>query len=115
MGNWIFGCDVCQSVCPWTRRFARTGRQDFLSFEPARCVPSLLELLALDEAQFRARFGRTPVRRSKWHGLLRNVVVALGNCGDPAAIPALQHAATESHPLVREHAAWALHRIRSAG
>ena len=113
MGNWIFGCDVCQSVCPWTRRFARPGRQDFLSFEPARCTPSLLELLSMDETQFRTRFGRTPVRRSKWYGLLRNVAVALGNWGDPAAIPALQHAAEESHPLVREHAAWALRRIRN--
>ncbi|MDW8072538.1 MAG: tRNA epoxyqueuosine(34) reductase QueG, partial [Anaerolineae bacterium] len=89
MGNWVFGCDVCQSVCPWTRRFAHVGRQDFLVFEPGRCVPSLLELLEMDEAQFRARFGRTPVRRSKWQGLRRNVAVALGNWGDPVAIPAL--------------------------
>ena len=115
MGNWIFGCDVCQSVCPWTRRFARVGRQDFLSFEPERCAPSLLEILSMDETQFRARFGRTPVRRSKWHGLLRNVAVALGNWGDPIAIPALQRAAEEAYPIVREHAVWALRRIRGAG
>lgn len=114
MGNWIFGCDICQSVCPWTRRFAHVGRQGFLSFEPERDTPSLLELLTMDEAGFHARFGRTPVRRSKWHGLQRNVAVALGNWGDPAAIPALQRAMEDAHPLVREHATWALQRIRDA-
>lgn len=115
MGNWIFGCDVCQSVCPWTRRFAHAGRQDFLYFEPDRCVPSLLELLSMNEAQFRAHFGRTPVKRSKWRGLLRNVVVALGNWGVPTAIPALRHAVENFDPPLQEHVAWALSRIRGTG
>jgi len=111
MGNWIFGCDVCQSVCPWTRRFAHIGQQDFLYFEPGRCVPPLLELLVMNEAHFRTRFGHTSVKRSGWRGLMRNVAVALGNWGDRTGIPALQHAAENSGPLIQEHITWALHRI----
>jgi epoxyqueuosine reductase len=111
MGNWIFGCDVCQSVCPWNRRFARAGQQGFLSFERERCIPSLLELISMDETQFRARFGHTPVKRSGWRGFIRNAAVALGNWGDRVAIPALQRAAENSDPLVREHITWALQRI----
>ncbi len=108
MGNWIFGCDVCQSVCPWSGPRARTEP----SPEDLRWwCPPLLELLALDEEGFRKRFRRTPIARAKRRGLLRNVCVAIGNWGDPFAVSALIRALHDPEPLIRGHAAWALGRI----
>jgi epoxyqueuosine reductase len=71
----------------------------------------LLELIGLNDAQFRARFVGSPVLRSKRRGLARNVAVALGNSRNPAAVPALRAAASDADPLVREHAIWALERL----
>jgi epoxyqueuosine reductase len=112
MGNWIFGCDECQSVCPWPRRFARPTRQDVLRFDPEQVAPKLLDLMGLSGDQFRVRFQRTPLWRARRRGLLRNVAVALGNWGDPQAIPTLQQALDDPEPLIREHAAWALAQIQ---
>lgn len=110
MGNRIFGCDICQEACPWNRRFARpTALAPELA--PGRVAPPLLELLALDEEAFQRRFAGSPVKRAKRRGLLRNVAVALGNWGDPAAVPALSRALADAEPLVRGHAAWALGRF----
>jgi epoxyqueuosine reductase len=114
MGNWIFGCDVCQSVCPWPRRFAKPMRLDFLGFDPEQAAPRLLDLISLSDDEFRARFRQTPLWRAKRRGLLRNVAVALGNWGSPQAIPALQHVLDDPEPLIREHAAWALERVQMA-
>ena len=77
-------------------------------------APLLLDLLALDEDAFRRRFRNSPVRRAKRRGLLRNVCVALGNWGDPAAIGSLATALADGEPLIRQHAAWALGRIDNA-
>ena len=129
IGNHIFGCDICQEVCPVNRvaetRLRGAGalgadtmrgrRLEFQPRGPDASSPALIQLLALDEAGFRERFRRSPVKRTKRRGLLRNVCVALGNIGDPAAVPALAHTlATEPEPLVRGHAAWALGRIGGA-
>ncbi|RMF04088.1 MAG: tRNA epoxyqueuosine(34) reductase QueG [Chloroflexi bacterium] len=111
LGNWIYGCDDCQEVCPWVRRYSTPTRQGFLRFEPDQVAPRLADLLALDEAAFRARFKGTPIKRTKRRGLLRNVAVALGNWGNPAALPALKTALTDPEPLIREHAAWAIAQI----
>ncbi len=111
MGNWIFGCDLCQEVCPYNRRFSRPGRLAAFHAPPELAAPPLLDLLALDEAAFRQRFRRSPVLRAKRSGLLRNVCVALGNWGDPTAAPGLVEALHDAEPLVRGHAAWALGRI----
>ncbi len=111
MGNWIFGCDVCQAVCPWPRRFARPARDPFLRFDPERAIPKLLDLITLTGDGFRARFAGSPILRAKRRGLLRNVAVALGNWGDARAIPFLRLALDDPEPLVREHAAWALDQI----
>jgi epoxyqueuosine reductase len=108
MGNWIFGCDECQVVCPWPRRFSQPTRLDFLHFDPERAAPRLLDLISLSDESFRASFRETPLWRAKRRGLLRNVAVALGNWGDPSAIPALRNALGDPEPLIREHAAWAL-------
>jgi epoxyqueuosine reductase len=112
MGNWIFGCDECQSVCPWPRRFAQPARLSFLRFDPEYAAPKLLDLIGLRDDEFRTRFRRTPLWRAKRRGLLRNVAVALGNWGNPCAIPALEGALDDPEPLIREHAAWALAQIK---
>ena len=112
MGHWIFGCDECQQVCPWVLRFSKPGRQRFLRFDENRCAPKLIELMALNEAGFRERFSGTPVLRAKRSGCLRNVAVALGNGGHPSSAPVLEKAARDPDPLVREHAHWALEKIR---
>jgi epoxyqueuosine reductase len=129
MGNHIFGCDICQEVCPVNliaverlRRAGRFGAGTALAsktsgspFQPRAEIgssPALIPLLNLDEEQFRERFRHSPIKRAKRRGLLRNVCVALGNQGDPAAVPALAETLrAESEPLVRGHAAWALGRI----
>src|SRR5207248_319997 len=117
MGNLIFGCDICQEVCPVNRVAERrlpVSFQPHAEFRPRLAVgssPELIPLLSLTEEQFRERFRRSPIRRTKRRGLLRNVCVALGNSGDPLAIPALVSALGDYEPLVRGHAAWALGRI----
>ena len=111
MGNWIFGCDVCQSVCPWPRRFAQPTRESFVHYDPEQVAPRLSDLIRLGDNEFRARFRQTPLWRTKRRGLLRNVAVALGNWGDPQAMPALRQALDDPEPLIREHVAWALAQI----
>ena len=110
IGDWVFGCDICQDVCP-------VNRKAQLSLEPAFrqrhdfAAPDLVPLLDLDDEGFRERFRNSPVKRAKRVGLQRNVCVALGNIGDPSAVPALAKALRSADALVRAHAAWALGRI----
>lgn len=117
-GNRIFGCDICQEVCPWNQRLPeRTPLLAGLQAQADRIAPPLLEGFQpetpywLDPQAFAARFRRSPVKRAKRHGMLRNVCVALGNWADPAAIPALGQALDDPNPLPRGHAAWALGQI----
>jgi epoxyqueuosine reductase len=110
MGNWVFGCDICQEVCPYNRA-APAARGPALASDRARATLPLLELPALGEEHFRTRFRGAPVLRAKRRGLVRNACVAAGNWGDPAAAPILARLLEDSEPLVREHAAWALARI----
>jgi epoxyqueuosine reductase len=112
IGNRIYGCDDCLAVCPWNR-FAREGRMMKPHARPDLSVIDLVELLALDDAAFKAKFAGTPMLRTKRRGLLRNVCVALGNVGDERAFPALERALQDSEPLIREHAAWAIKQITS--
>jgi epoxyqueuosine reductase len=112
IGNRIYGCDDCLAACPWNR-FAREGAMMRPHYRQDLNTPDLLDLLSLDEAGFEKRFAGTPIRRTKRRGLLRNVCVALGNCGDKATLPALERAATDPEPLVAEHARWAITRIQT--
>jgi epoxyqueuosine reductase len=111
IGSRIFGCDDCLEVCPWNR-FAKTANTLRLDRGDLH-NPDLIEWMGLTEDEFRARFAGTPIARIKRRGLLRNVAVALGNVGDESAIPALQRALGDPEPLVREHAGWAVARIRA--
>lgn len=112
MGNWVYGCDVCQEVCPF-QRFAPLS--DEIAFHPAdtgRAAPPLLDLLALDAAGFAARFGGSAIERIGRDRLVRNACIAAGNWGDPLAIRLLESLLRDANPLVRGHAAWALGEIR---
>jgi epoxyqueuosine reductase len=111
MGNWVFGCDVCQTVCPWNR-FAARGDP---AFEPRPAVPApdLIEDLDLSPQDFDRKFNESPVQRARRRGYLRNLAVALGNSGQEAALAALERLAQDKDPLVQEHARWAAGRIRS--
>jgi epoxyqueuosine reductase len=107
IGNWVFGCDICQMVCPWNR-FASEGDPAFGKSSPAQ---SLHTELPTSAQEFNQRFKGTPVKRAKRRGYLRNVAVALGNMGDMHALPVLQNALNDEEPLVREHAQWAIEKI----
>src|SRR5437764_9189908 len=131
MGNLIFGCDICQQVCPVNKvverrlglrkadgavssKFESFDFQPHQEFRPRNGIgstPELIPLLSLTEEQFRERFRLSPIRRTKRRGLLRNVCVALGNSGDRQAVPALIGALHDDEPLIRSHAAWALGRL----
>ena len=111
MGDRIFGCDDCLDACPWNR-FARRSRETVFSARRSTTDMSLREYLNLTDAEFRALFKNSPIKRIKRRGFLRNVCVALGNVGEPSDIPALERAAADPEPLIAEHAAWAIQRIR---
>ena len=109
IGDRIYGCDDCLEACPWNR-FAATSREAAFAAGPALGM-QLREYLALDDAGFRNLFRHSPIKRIKRRGFLRNVCVALGNVGDEGDLPALERAATDSEPLIAEHANWAIQEI----
>ena len=111
IGDRIFGCDDCLDACPWNR-FAQESREAAFSARRSTTEMSLREYLELSDAEFRALFKNSPIKRIKRHGFLRNVCVALGNAGDTSDIPALERAARDPEPLIAEHARWAIDRIR---
>jgi epoxyqueuosine reductase len=114
-GDWVFGCDICQQVCPWNLRFARAkGDPAFAPREAVAVQPVLSAELQLSPQEFTRKFKGTPLVRAKRRGYLRNVAVALGNGGDPSAVSVLAECLrSEPEALVRAHAAWALGRIDS--
>jgi epoxyqueuosine reductase len=112
IGEWVFGCDICQQVCPWNQRFATAHGDPAFAARPDVPNPDLLEELKLSSEQFNYKFKGSPVKRAKRGGYLRNVAIALGNLGDETALPVLIHSlASEPEPLVRGHVAWALGRL----
>ena len=111
MGTHIFGCDICQDVCPYNTK-CRPTREAAFQPRTGLLAPELIPLLQLTEGEFKARFRGSPILRAKRRGFLRNVCVALGNLGRVEAVSALAQAlANDPEPLVRAHAAWALGRI----
>jgi epoxyqueuosine reductase len=136
MGNWIYGCDICQEVCPFNRFATLTEEAGFYSEDLrlkikdwqgsvshtsifnlqsfAYAAPALLEILALDDAGFQARFAHSPIKRIKRERLVRNACVAAGNWGSETAVPFLATLLSDPAPIIRGHAAWALHQIDRA-
>ena len=116
MGNWVYGCDLCQEVCPFNR-FAQPT-QEVVFYPPdddwAFAAPPLIDLLTLDEAAFAKRFAHSSIKRIKRTRLVRNACVAAGNWGSETAAPALLHLLTDPEPIVRGHAVWALQQIGGA-
>ena len=110
IGNLIFGCDICQEVCPWNSKAVPT---DEPAFQPrdGNLTPKLLSLIGMTQQEFSRRFKASPIKRTKRRGFLRNILVAIGNWGEPRAVPALKDALADGEPLVRSHAAWALGKI----
>ena len=112
MGDWIFGCDVCQDVCPWNRKAPSSAEPAFAPREQLH--PANLDwLLSLDEAGFEAAFAGTPMHRTGRAALLRNAAIALGNSRDPHALPVLERALQDDEPLVRDAAVWAIEQVRA--
>ena len=110
IGRNVFGCDICQDVCPWNRRAPASAAPEF---QPRNGLvnPALDWLAALDEEQFRAAFRKSPVKRAKRAGLRRNVAIAMGNSRDPRFRPQLEEMSRDSDETVAEHARWALQQF----
>ncbi len=110
MGRQVFGCDICQDVCPWNRKREVSGGKEF---EPRahNLAPSFHDLARLTEEEFQARFRRNPIKRTKRRGLLRNVAVAIGNAGVRSHLSLLDRLLGDDDPIVREHAAWGRDRL----
>ncbi|MBS7704885.1 tRNA epoxyqueuosine(34) reductase QueG [Chelatococcus asaccharovorans] len=113
MGNRVFGCDDCLAVCPWNK-FAEAGREAKIVAGADYRAPALTELAQLDDAAFRLRFAGSPVKRTGRDRFMRNVLIAIGNSGDPAMVPVAGEKLTEDNPLVRGAAVWALSRLLPA-
>jgi epoxyqueuosine reductase len=113
MSSWIYGCDVCQEVCPWQRFATPTGERALLGRGPDRAAPLLVDLARLDQDSFEQRYQNTSIKRIGRARLLRNVAIGLGNWGAEEAVCPLEGLLTDPEPLVRGHAAWALSRLGS--
>ena len=118
IGDLLYGCDICQEVCPWNEKFATTlaegspfAPRGALGSQDARTLGR--ELLAMTQEEFAAAFRGSPMKRAKLRGLKRNAAVTLGNTGDARDVDVLTRALDDAEPLVREHAAWALERLGS--
>ncbi len=112
MDNHIFGCDICQDVCPWNKDAPESVEPGFKP-RTENYAAELTDLMILDQTAFRKRFQKSPVKRTKRRGLLRNVAVSLGNWAHEDAIPALSIGLHDIEPVVRSHSAWALGRINN--
>lgn len=112
IGRQVYGCDICQDVCPWNRDAPISALADFASRQPL-VNPDLEWLASLSLEQFREVFRGSPVKRAKYNGLRRNVAVAMGNSGDSRLTPLLRQLAQDDDPTVAEHARWALNRLES--
>ena len=110
MGNLIFGCDICQDVCPWNRR-VRTSNERAFQSRPQSRSPSLLQLASMDEKDFEIFSKKSALKRTKWRGLMRNVCVAMGNAALKEMVPPLRRLLSVKEPMIRRHAAWALQQV----
>jgi epoxyqueuosine reductase len=108
MGAHVFGCDICQDVCPWNRRAPTTIEP---AFQPRHMLPDLEDIAALTKEEFNQRFAGSPIERSRYRGFLRNVAIAMGNSGNRKFLAALRRLADGPDPVIQEHANWAIGRL----
>jgi epoxyqueuosine reductase len=111
MGNWVFGCDVCQEVCPFQRFATPSQERAFFPTDAERAAPHLVDLLALDAETFRRQYYGSPIYRIKHERMIRNACVAAGNSGDTSLMPILTPLLQHTNPLIRGHAAWGFWRL----
>lgn len=111
IGRHVFGCDICQDVCPWNRRAPVTAALEFAP-RPGLVNPALEWLAAMNEDEFRATFRGSPIKRAKYNGLRRNVAIAMGNSGDSSFLPTLEKLAADLDATVASHARWAIDKLR---
>jgi epoxyqueuosine reductase len=114
MGEWLFGCDICQEVCPFNRPRAHQPLRAQPTQEPRlkpRPLPRLHDILTMDESQFADRFRSSAIKRAKWRGLIRNALIVAGNKGDPTLRPLIERYCQHHDPVLRETAQWALARL----
>ena len=114
LGEWVFGCDICQTVCPWNIRFAPETGDPAFAPRPGVANPSLAKELALTPGGFNKKFKDSPVKRAKRRGYLRNVAVAAANSGQKIMLPMLKSIAGDHEPLARDHAEWAVKQLEEA-
>lgn len=112
IGDWLFGCDLCQDVCPWNRK-APTTQEACFQPQPDLHPADAISILQLSQAEFEARFAHTPLDRPGWEGLRRNAAIVLGNSGAAASLTALQGCQDDPSPLVREAVRWAIDKLTS--
>ncbi|MFN2189151.1 MAG: tRNA epoxyqueuosine(34) reductase QueG, partial [Candidatus Promineifilaceae bacterium] len=111
MGNWIYGCDVCQEVCPFNRFAGPSEQTAFQTESWDSAAPLLIDVLSLTDEEFNARYANSPIKRIGRDRLVRNACIAAGNWGSPSAISALDLLLNDPSPIIRGHAAWALGQI----
>lgn len=110
-GNWVYGCDVCQDVCPWQRFAQHTQEPTYHPQSVDSAAPPLVQLLSLTATTFQEQYRHSPIYRIKRARLVRNACIAAGNWGDPIVAPHLQNLLEDESPLVRAHAVWALAQL----
>ena len=110
IGTHLFGCDICQDVCPWNGRAPESSNP---AFTPREFAPPLGRMAALTEGEFRETFRGTPVTRARYTGFLRNVAIAMGNSGSPEFREPLEKLTASEDPVVAEAASWALEKLAS--
>ncbi|HEU5412632.1 MAG TPA: tRNA epoxyqueuosine(34) reductase QueG [Candidatus Angelobacter sp.] len=115
MGHHVFGCDICQDVCPWNNKTGNVPPSSLPEFQPRPNLfqPDLEWLAKMDVESFRQIFRGSPVKRAKFSGLKRNVAIAMGNSGNKEFIPQLERMAADPDPVIADHARWALEKLRS--
>ncbi|HZI55950.1 MAG TPA: tRNA epoxyqueuosine(34) reductase QueG, partial [Verrucomicrobiae bacterium] len=108
-----FGCDICQDVCPWNNKAGNALPTSLPEFQPQEQIyhPELRQLAQMNEETYRRMFRGSPVKRAKYHGLQRNIAVAMGNSGLQEFLPDLEKMASETDPVVAEHAQWAIKKL----
>lgn len=114
IGHHVFGCDICQDVCPWNNKAGNAPPTSLQEFQPQQQLyhPDLRWLAQMDEETYRRTFRGSPVKRAKYSGLRRNVAIAMGNSGNKSFLADLQNMASASDPVVAEHAQWAIKKLK---